>query len=127
MSDEAGKTDLKKRLRAYALRIIRMYTALPKNDKVAQVIGGQVLRSGTSVGAQHAEGTRARSDAEFISKLESALQELEETDYWLYLIVESNLLLEEKLSSLIEETHELNAIFTSSIKTVKKRINSKHR
>ena len=127
MSDECVHKDLKQRLREYALRIIRMYTALPRNDKVAQVVGGQVLRSGTSVGAQHAEGTRARSDAEFVSKLESALQKLEETDYWLYLIVESHLMPKEKLASLIDETHELNAIFTSSIKTVKKRISLKHR
>ncbi|MDA3925984.1 MAG: four helix bundle protein [Kiritimatiellae bacterium] len=127
MSGESVHKDLKQRLREYALRIIRMYAALPKNDKVAQVLGGQVLRSGTLVGAQYAEGTRARSDAEFISKLESALQELEETDYWLCLIVESNLMPKEKLTSLIEETHELNAIFTSSIMTVKKRINSKRR
>lgn len=81
MTEEKGK-DLKLRTKNFALRIIKLFSALPKQTE-AQVIGKQILRSGTSVGAQYREACRARSDAEFISKIESGLQELEETMYWL--------------------------------------------
>ena len=74
--------DLKMRTKKFALRIIRLYSAVPKTTE-AQVIGKQLLRSGTSVGAHYRESTRARSTAEFISKLEGGLQELEESAYWL--------------------------------------------
>ena len=70
--------DPPERTKAFALRIIRLYTALPKSTE-AQVIGKQVLRSGTSVGAQVREGKRSRSDAELVSNIEGGLQELEET------------------------------------------------
>ncbi len=76
--NESGNQDLKIRTKKFALRIIRLYKALP-NSVEAQIIGKQILRSGTSVGAQYREVTRARSTAEFISKIESASQELEET------------------------------------------------
>ena len=113
--------DLKKRLVEYSLRIIRMYSALPKSDRVAMVLGGQVLRSGTSPGAHHREAMRARSDKEFISKMEGGLQELEETDYWLELIVESGIVPRAMMNELIVETDELISIFVTSIKTVKNR------
>jgi four helix bundle protein len=77
---DGKKSDLRLRTRAFALRIIRLYTSLPKQAE-AQVIGKQLLRSGTSVGAHYHEATRARSNAEFISKLQGGLQELEETIY----------------------------------------------
>ena len=80
--NESGNQDLKIRTKKFALRIIRLYKALP-NSVEAQIIGKQILRSGTSVGAQYREVTRARSTAEFISKIESASQELEETMYWI--------------------------------------------
>jgi len=76
------------RTRDFALRVIRLYSALPKTTE-AQVIGKQLLRSGTSVGAHWREGSRARSDAEFISKIEGGLQELEESVYWMELLVHS--------------------------------------
>jgi four helix bundle protein len=72
---EAQRQDLGKRTKDFALRIIRLYAALPKTTE-AQVIGKQVLRSGTSVGAHYREARRAKSDADFISKIEGALQEL---------------------------------------------------
>ena len=122
MNDEVKKPkDLKKRLVEYSLRIIRMYSALPKSDRVAMVLGGQVLRSGTSPGAHHREAMRARSDKEFISKMEGGLQELEETDYWLELIVESGIVPRAMMNELIVETDELISIFVTSIKTVKNR------
>jgi len=78
-----------------------------------------MLRSGTSVGAQYREGCRARSDAEFISKIESALQELEETTYWLELLTDAEIVKVERLKELLCEANELAAILTASVKTVK--------
>ena len=118
MSDEPK--ELKQRTKDFALRIIRMYCALPKTTE-AQVLGKQVLKSGTSVGAHYREGIRARSDAEFISKLEGGLQELEETGYWLELLTESGIVKIEKLAELLQETDELMAMLTASVKTVKNR------
>src|SRR5438128_1318889 len=81
--------DLKLRTKAFALRVIRMYSKLPKSDTVAQVLGKQVLRSGTSVGANYREASRGRSKAEFVSKIGDCLKETEETEYWLELLVDS--------------------------------------
>src|SRR5271157_1514627 len=97
-----SRTDLKDRTRAFALQIVRLYSALPKTT-VAQVLGKQVLRSGTSVGAHYHEGVRGRSDAEFISKLEGALQELEETRYWLELMVEAEVVGEKDVADTQQE------------------------
>ncbi len=85
------------------------------------MIGKQVLRSGTSVGAQFRESQRAKSDADFINKLEGALQELDETGYWLELLVESGIVFAEKLASLQKETDELTAILVTIVTKVKKR------
>ena len=84
-------------------------------------MGKQVLRSGTSVGAHYLEATRARSTAEFISKMEGGLQELDETCYWLELLVESGTVPEARLAGLHQEAEELMAIFVSSVKTAKTR------
>lgn len=116
-----GPRDLKERLKEYALWIIRTYCSLSKRDDVAMVLGRQVLKSGTSPGAHHREACRARSTAEFISKMEGGLQELEETEYWLDLLEGSERLPRDAAASLVRETRELNAIFTASIKTAKRR------
>ena len=113
--------DLKERTKSFASRIIKMYCALPKTTE-AQVLGKQALRSGTSVGAHYREAKRARSDAEFISKTEGALQELDETGYWLELLVESDIVSKKRLSKLLSETEELLAILTTCTKNVKKRM-----
>ncbi len=110
--------DLKIRTRDFALRIIRLYSALPRTT-VSQVLGKQILRSGTSVGAQFREGIRAKSDADFISKLEGALQELEETCYWMELIERAQLLPAPRLTALHAEAGELTAILVSMVKSVK--------
>ena len=81
------EADLKRRTKTFALRIIKLYSALPRRGP-AQVLGIQVLKSGTSPGAHYREATRAKSDADFISKIEGALQELDETQYWRELIGE---------------------------------------
>ncbi|GAB4408216.1 MAG: four helix bundle protein [Anaerolineae bacterium] len=110
--------DLRVRTKTFALRIIRLYAALPKTTE-AQVIGKQLLRSGTSVGAHYREAQRAKSDADFVNKIEGGLQELEETAYWLELLVESGIMTEERLKPLSNETEELTAIFVSMVKKVK--------
>lgn len=83
------------------------------------MIGKQILRSGTSVGAQYREACRAKSPADFISKMEGSLQELDETGYWLELLAESEIISAEKLIDLQKENNELTAIFVTSVKTAK--------
>lgn len=112
--------DLKIRTKDFAIRFIRLYAALPKTTE-AQIVGKQVLRCGTSVGAQYREAQHAKSDADFVSKIEGSLQELEETSYWLELLDEMELFSREKLAPLRNETKELTAIFVSIAKKVKSR------
>ena len=112
--------DLKRRTKAWVLEIIRLYSALPRTAE-AQILGKQVLRSGTSVGAHYREATRARSSAEFISKIECGSQELEETRYWLELMAESGIIRPEKLESLLREAVGSTSIFVASAKTAKKK------
>lgn len=114
--------DLRKRTKQFALRIVRVYGALPKGTE-AQVLGKQLLRSGTSVGAHYHEAWRARSTAEFVAKIEAGLQELEETCYWLDLLVEAGILPEKRLVNLKDEAEQLTAILVSSAKTAKQRKN----
>lgn len=111
-------TDLRVRTEEYALAVIELYVELP-HHAVAQVLGKQCLRSGTSVGAHYREAGRARSVAEFISKMEGAEQELDETEYWLTLLKRRGLG-EPKVTALLPETDELMAIFAASVITAKK-------
>ena len=113
------KVDLADGTKLYARRIIRLVSALPKSV-VAQVLGKQVLRSGTSVGANYREASRARSKAEFIAKMDDCLKELGESEYWLDLLSEENVVAPAKLAPLLEETRELIAIFVTSIKTARR-------
>ena len=99
--------DLRKRTKAFALRIVRMYVSLPKTSE-AQVLGKQVLRSGTSPGAQYREAYRSRSTAEFTSKIEGGLQELEETAYWLELLVESGIVPEKTYGGTPQRNRRTN-------------------
>ncbi len=113
--------DLKIRTKAFALWVIRMYSKLPKNDTVAQVLGRQVLRPGTSVGANHREASRARSKAEFISRIGDCLKEIDETEYWLELITDSSCVPADRMVDLLDETRQLIAIFTTIDKKAKGR------
>ncbi len=113
--------DLKPRTKAFALRVIKMYSKLARIDTVAQVLGKQVLRSGTSVGANFCEAARGRSKAEFISKIGDCLKEIEETEYWLELLVDSNRVSASHMADLLDETRQLIAIFTSIDKKAKRR------
>ncbi len=112
--------DLKRRTKAFALRIIKMYCALPKRTE-AQVLGKQVLRSGTSVGANYWEADCARSRAEFVAKMGDSLKELSETAYWLELLIESGIVKLAKLEPLLKETRELTAIFATIITKTRRR------
>jgi len=115
-----GERDLAQRTKTFALRIIKMYSALPK-ETVAQVLGKQVLRSGTAVGANYREANRARSKAEFIAKMGDCLKELDETAYWLELLVEAVIVPEPRLLPLSDETGQLIAIFVTIINRAKQR------
>jgi four helix bundle protein len=110
MNDER---DLGPRTKTFARRIIRLYAALARHDVVAQVLGKQALRAGTSVGANYREAHRARSKAEFISKIGDCLKEADETLYWLELLLEESILPAKRLQPLVNEANELVAILTT--------------
>jgi four helix bundle protein len=110
--------DLRHRTKEFALQIIRVFSELPKTTE-AQVLGKQVLRSGTSVGANYREAYRARSRAEFIAKCGDSLRELEETAYWLELLVDGKIVRPDKLSAVRQECDELIAIFVTILKSSK--------
>jgi four helix bundle protein len=104
-----GDSDLKLRTKEYALGIIRLFSELPKRTEV-QILGRQLFRSGTSVGAQYREATRGKSTADFISKIEGSLHEL---------LAESGFYPEERLLALKKETGELKGIFVSIVRNTK--------
>jgi len=112
------KVDLRERTKNFALGVVRMFAKLPKTTE-AQILGRQLLRSGTSVGANYREAYRGRSRAEFIAKCGDCLREIEETAYWLELLVAADIASFDDLSSLRQECDELTAIFVSIIKQSK--------
>lgn len=113
--------ELRQRCKAFASAIIRLYVRLPKEREEVRVIGKQLLRSGTSVAAHSREASRARSDAEFVSKIELLAQEADETELWLELLVEDCGIQEVTAGSLANESRELLAIFSTIAKRVKDR------
>jgi four helix bundle protein len=115
---ESVRLDLRVRTKQFALRVIRLFSALPRRPE-AEVIGRQVLRSGTSVGANFRETHRARADAEFVCKLGDCLKELEETCYWLELLADAEIVSANRLSALQDECNQLLAILTAICKKVK--------
>jgi len=112
--------DLKLRTRSFAIRIVKLFVSLPKTT-AAQTVGKQLLRSGTSVGAHYRESQYAKSDADFVSKIQGALQELEETIYWLELLEDMEIYERERLQPIHREADELRAIFITIAKKVKAR------
>jgi four helix bundle protein len=109
---------LAQRTKQFALRAIKAFCALPKTTE-AQVLRKQFLRSATSVGAHYREARRAKSDADFVSKVEGALQELDEAAYWLELLAESGIFPSARLQGLLDETDELIAILVTIAKSAK--------
>jgi four helix bundle protein len=142
MTTDPPPPDLRERTTAFALRVVKLFGALPKSTE-AQVLGKQLLRSGTSVGANYREAHRARSDAEFVSIIGNCLKELEESAYWLELLGAAEIIPAKRLASLQDEpsgarqtmrqhcpqgerggahqTSQLTAIFITISKKVKRR------
>jgi len=110
--------ELRGRTKRFALRIIRLFRNLPKSPE-AQVLGKQILRSGTSVGANYRAAGRARSKAEFISKIGIVVEEADETVFWLECLIESGIVKEGLLRDLLTEANELVAIFAASQRTAR--------
>lgn len=111
--------DLKVRTQQFALRVIRLVRKLPRNTE-AFIIGKQLLRSATSVGANYRSCQRGKSKADFIAKLAIAEEEADESCYWLELIIAAGLLPEDKVIPLLQEAQEITAILTASGRTAKK-------
>jgi four helix bundle protein len=110
--------DLKARTHQFAVRVIRFYRTLRRTEE-ARVIGKQLLRSGTSIGANYRAACRARSKAEFVAKLGIVLEEADETVFWLELLPEVGLTTAELITPLTKEAHELVSIFVASLRTAK--------
>ncbi|MDX9972936.1 MAG: four helix bundle protein [FCB group bacterium] len=123
---ERSSDGLKTRTRQFALRVITLYGALPESG-AAQVIGKQLLRSGTSVGAHYREGIRSRSNAEYASKMEGALQELEESVYWMELLSEAQIVPAGRLVGLHAEADELIAILVTCVRNAKSHTKNRDR
>jgi four helix bundle protein len=110
--------ELRERTKKFAVRIIRLFQALPKSSE-AQILGRQLLRCGTSVAANYRAVCRARSKAEFIARMGIVAEEADENVLWLELLEETGILKPEKLSAISAEAKELTAIFSASLKTAK--------
>lgn len=110
--------DLKKRTKAFALRILKLVAALPDTVQ-GRVIGGQLVKSGTSVGSNYRASCRGRSKAEFVAKLGIVIEEADESAFWLELIIEGELLKAVVVQPLLDEANELTKIMTSSQMTAK--------
>jgi four helix bundle protein len=109
---------LKLRTKDFALRVLRLYRSLPKSQE-ARILGTQLLRSSTSIGANYRAACRGRSRAEFIAKIGIVLEEADEAVFWLELFQEGNFFPAEKLCDLVREANELVAIFVTSLRTAK--------
>lgn len=116
------QAELKKRTKQFALRVMKMVGALP-NDSVGRAIGNQLIRSGTSVGANYRAACRARSKAEFIAKVGIVIEEADESGYWMELIVEGDLLPLDKVELLLDEANQITAIMVASRKSAQQSLN----
>lgn len=110
--------ELKQRTKSFAIRIVTLFRSLPRSSE-AQVLGKQLLRSGTSVAANYRAVCRARSRAEFISKMSVVLEETDESAFWLELLCETEVIRPERIQALLNEANELAAIFGASLRTSK--------
>jgi four helix bundle protein len=111
--------NLKQRTKQFALRVIKVVESLP-HDRTSNVLGHQLLRSGTSVGANYRAACRSKSAADFISKMGTVEEESDESAYWMELLAEAGKINPVKVSALLQEANELTAISVSSINTAKK-------
>lgn len=111
--------DMRERTKNFALRVIRLVGALP-NNRIGDILGRQLLRSGSSVGANYREALRGSSRKQFLYSTEIALREADETLYWLELIAESALLKRARMMDIMRECNELVAILTATVRTTKR-------
>jgi len=114
-----GQKNLKQRTKLFALAVINFVELLPKR-RTAEVLGRQLLRSGTSAGANYRSACRARSAADFISKMTIVEEEIDESIYWMELLLESGIIQLRDIEALMKEANELLAITVASIKTARK-------
>jgi four helix bundle protein len=113
-----NKQELLKRTKTYALRVIKTVQALPRDD-ISAVLGRQLLRAGTSIGANYRAACRAKSTADFVNKLKIVEEECDESLYWMELLIESGLIQLRRLELLMKESDELLSIFVSAIRTTR--------
>jgi len=111
---------LRARTKDFAIRVIHLFQALPQT-KEAQIIGTQLLRCGTSVGANYRSACHARSRADFISKIGVVTEEADESVFWIELLSDLKVMKKERLEDLLQEARELTAIFAASRQTAKRR------
>jgi four helix bundle protein len=112
--------EMKKRTRAFALRVIRLVRSLPRSDE-SRVIGGQLLRSGTAVGANYRSACRARSRREFVSRIGVVVEEADDSAFWLDLLVDAGVMPASRLRPLADECGQLVAICAASYYTARRR------
>lgn len=113
------RSELEKRTKQFALRVIKLADALPGNA-LGRVIKSQLLRSGTSVGANYRAARRAKSTADFIHKMGTVEEETDESRYWMELMVEAGLMKEKRIADLYQEADQILAMVVASIKTAKR-------
>jgi four helix bundle protein len=118
MDREEMKGEMKRRTKEFALRVIRLVQSLPKGQ-MADVLGKQLLRSGTSVGANYRAACRAKSRADFISKMGIVEEEADESMYWIELLIESGLMQHDRVANLLDEADQIVAMTVSSINTTR--------
>ena len=116
-----NETEFKERTKRLGLRVIDLVESLPK-AKTAEVIGRQLLRSATSIGANYRAACRGKSTADVLAKLAIVEEEADETTYWLELLVESRTVNENQVAELLKETNEITAMVVASIKTLRGRL-----
>jgi four helix bundle protein len=113
--------EMKQRTKAFGLRVIRLVAALPK-DRASDVLGRQLLKAGTSVGANYRAACRSRSDGDFLARMGVVEEEVDESVYWIEMLAEAGLVPEKRLTSLRQEGEQIRAIVVASIRTVKARV-----
>jgi four helix bundle protein len=119
MRHDMNNENLKLRTKQFALRVIKLVESLP-HDETSKILGRQLLRAGTSVGANYRAACRSKSTADFISKMGTVEEEADECGYWMELLVEAEKIKAVKISALLKEASELTAIAISSINTARK-------
>ncbi len=119
-----NKTDLQQRTKAFALRIVRLFQSLPSTTEAA-VLGKQLLRCGTSVGANYRAAALGKSTADFLAKIKICEEEADECQYWLELLIESGTVKPALLAPLLQEARELTAIMAASAISTRHKLRNK--